>query len=299
MIILFKFILRKVHGIPRAFYNIYKHIRDDDFLKNTKICFVVENNYGHICNQLAGHIENDPRFERYVFLRQKSELLGFHTAEQDSYMNRKFLQQNVALGNIVLAKKLITCNSDIAYTQAKVTSMFKNQLNGLYEFPKRDAKRGPLRNRISSVVDRDGKDKYLNDDIEMAFSIGCSAMLAFFSKSLPMDYIAIDNLPPVTVRVQPFIDSTPLFDNTNVDMPSKKLKYNENNNNSVGKKRKFIVKKEDEKNEKNEKTEWLEEFMNKDHNELPNENIATPNDMNNFSKSHFVNSNPIFKRIKV
>jgi hypothetical protein len=297
-----------VHGIPRAFYNIYKKIREDHFLRNTKIMFVVENNYGHICNQIAGTIENDSRFERYFFLRQKSDVPGFHTLEQDSYMNRKFLQQNVALGNIVLAHNLITCNTDMSFSHMKVLSMFKNQLNGLYEFPKRELKRGPLRNRISSIVDRDGKDKYLNDDIEMAFSIGCAAMLAFFSKSLPIDYMAIDNLPAVTMRVQPFIDTNQLSDqifndinnnnNSYKNKRTKKMKFTENNGNGNGngdnnKHVKFISDKD-----RTEKNEWLEDFMSKDYEEIPDENLNNPEDMQKISNSHFINLN-VFNSIKV
>lgn len=206
-------------------------------------------------------------------------------------MNRKFLQQNVALGNIVISQRLITCNTDISYSQRNVLTMFKNQLNGLYEFPKRDAKRGPLRNRISSVVDRDGKDKYLNDDIEMSFSIGCSAMLSFFSKILPLDYIAIDNLPPVRIPIQKFTNIKDLNQTLTLELPktndktknTNRIRFNDNNNNI-----KFILKK-DVKDVKDK--EWLNEFMSNEYQNLPNENIVKPEDMQNFSYSHFKKSN--------
>lgn len=190
-----------MQGIYVAFSELYNAIRGTPFLRACKILFVFENNYAHTCNLLMGHIQHDPNYQRCYFLRDKIDLPGFHTDELSSYKNRKLLQQSVATNNIVLARDMITCNTDPKFTQASVLREFKNQLNRLNEFAKRTGRRGPLVNKISSILDRDNKPRNVNDDIEMAFSIGLGAMMAFENGALPVNYNDIANLPPVRIIV--------------------------------------------------------------------------------------------------
>jgi hypothetical protein len=168
-----------------------------------------------MCNLLMGHVQNDPNYQRCYFLRDKIDLPGFHTDELSSYKNRKLLQQCVATNSIVFARDMITCNSDPKYTQVNVLREFKNQLNRLNEFANRTGRRGPLVNKISSVVDRDNKPRNVNDDIEMAFSIGLGAMMAFENGALPVNYEEIANLPPVRIIVPPITAASTQRTNNN------------------------------------------------------------------------------------